>query len=303
MRRALTALAALSVALFALAVGVPAAEAHYVVNQQATCALVGNVPTITASANFNEFGSPDQNIHITVGVDSAVPIDQRLPYAPATNPWSASTPSTGGDHRVYIYITWTHYGTPNDSSFGPTTVTCPPPVVTPPPPPVTPPPPPPTITMCNGQQVPVGTPPVVCPTPPKPKHKAKCKCPHIRWIFPNTRAHQHGTFPFGGHVGGRNKIVAVIITAKAIGRGRPVCGHGTGVAHIRGHGATIPISLYNVDFWRHCLAWGDYRLIIKAKVVVRDRHGKLLGVRWCQHKLRLFNPDPFDPRQAGVASV
>jgi hypothetical protein len=162
MRRVIAALAVAAAGL----VIVPAAEAHYVINQQATCALVNNVPTITASADFAEFGSPDQDIHVTVGVDNAVPIDQRFPYAPAGGHWSASTPSTAGDHRVYIYITWKHYGTPNDSSYGPVTVTCPTPVPPPPPPPppvVTPPtPPPPVVIVCNTKPMPAacGTPPV-----------------------------------------------------------------------------------------------------------------------------------------------
>jgi hypothetical protein len=195
MRRVIAALAVAAAGL----VIVPAAEAHYVINQQATCALVNNVPTITASADFAEFGSPDQDIHVTVGVDNAVPIDQRFPYAPAGGHWSASTPSTAGDHRVYIYITWKHYGTPNDSSYGPVTVTCPTPVPPPPPPPppvVTPPtPPPPVVIVCNTKPMPAacGTPPVKpCGCKPRPP---RCVAGHYR-ITVQPRHINHGRVTF-----------------------------------------------------------------------------------------------------------
>jgi hypothetical protein len=279
--------------VFAVLIAAPAAEAHYIINQQVTCDLVSNVPTITASADFASFGSPDQNVHVVVGVDGAVPIDQHLPYAPAGGHWSATTPSTAGDHNVYIYITWTHYGTPNDSSYGPTTVTCPPPV--PPPVVITPTPtPPPPVTVyydCAGHQLPAGSPPATCPptkppcrcAPPKPK----VHCPVIHLIMPAAR---HGVHDFGGRCS-KGKIINTTLYITATGPRGGDMKHGRrivcGTAKLHAKGAIIHgVWLYDQTVFCHRQAWGSYSLIFVFHVRI---HGHVYR---CVKRAHFFNHDP-----------
>jgi hypothetical protein len=266
--------------------GLPAiAEAHHVVNQQVTCALVNNVPTITASADLVDFGSPDQNIRITVGVDSTVPFDQTFPYAPAPNPWTVPISSTAGDHKVYIYITWTHFGTPNDSSYGPTTVTCPPPV--PPPvlcngvsvPPGTNCVPPPVI-VCNGVTMPTGT--TVCSKLPKhpcgchPKPKPRCVPGHYR-VSVQPRHIDHGRVTFR-LIGPHSSHIRWYVDHVRHG----LRGHAwEGTSH---QGRRWWIYLWVRDVWGHDL-WGHHSVTVTYDTPCG--HRKL--------KEDYFNRDPLSP--------
>jgi hypothetical protein len=283
MRRIIAVLAA----LVGMLVIVPRADAHYVIDQQATCARVGNVPTITASANLVEFGSVDQDVHITVGVDSAVPIDQRFPYAPATEPWTASTPSTAGDHSVYIYITWKHNGTPYDSSYGPTTVTCPSPV----PPPVmcngVPVPPgtnctTPPVVVCNGVTMPPGTPPASCVKPPRkpcgctPKPPVRCVPGHYRiTVTPRHALHGPVTFRL---IGPHSRHVRWYVDHVRHG----VRGHAW--EHVSHHGRRWWIYLWVQDVWGRDL-WGRHNVTVTFTTPCGRR--KL--------KVSYFNHDPVSP--------
>lgn len=292
----------LGVVLAALGVFPAAAQAHHVVNQQADCALVGNVPTITASADLVDFGSSDRDIHITVGVDNTVPIDVHLPYAPAGGHWSASTPSTAGDHKIYIYITWLHYTTPYDSSYGPTTVTCPAPVVPPttcngvPVPPGTNCTPPPVTVYydCTGHQLPAGSPPATCPSPKQHKPPCACKpppkkfhCPVIHLVVPTAR---HGVHSFGGRCS-KGKIVDTTLYIIPTGpRGgdmkhgrRFVCGPVK--LHAKG-GLVHGVWLYEQTVFCHKFAWGSYSLIFVFHV---RYHGHVYR---CVKRAHFFNHDP-----------
>jgi hypothetical protein len=106
----------------------------------------------------------------------------------------------------------------------------------------------------------------------------------------------HGTHRFGGRVVGNRhaRIVAVQITVRAVGRGRAPCMGHHGTATIVGRGRTLPIGLYNLDVFQHCLAWGDYKLTLRFRVVFR-KHGKVIGRRWCVRHARFFDTDPFHP--------
>lgn len=291
----------LGVVLAALGIFPAAAQAHHVANQQATCDLVANVPTITASADFVEFGSPDQNVHITVGVDSAVPVDQHLPYAPAGGHWSASTPSAAGDHKVFIYITWTHYGTPNDSSFGPTIVTCPAPVPPPPTcngvpmPPGTDCAPPPPVVYCNGTAMPPGTPASACAPPPK-KVTPPCACKprphciprHARLkVFPLRRRHGEVIFTLAGVR--RADVVSVRWAVHRPGQRWRHVGHsGKPWEHLAHRGLSWHIFLWVEPVWGYP-QWG--RHVVKATAKIKTTCGVITVVR----RVPYMNHDP-EPR-------
>jgi hypothetical protein len=86
------------------------------------------------------------------------------------------------------------------------------------------------------------------------------------------------------------------ITVRAVGRGPPSVQGRSGTATLYVRGRTVPIGLYNLDVFQHCLAWGDYKLTMRFRVVFRDKTtGKVVGRRWCKRTVRFFNPDPTHP--------
>lgn len=261
-----------------------------------TCVLDSNRPTVKVSAHYVDFSPWDLPVFWSVSIDSRTVDGGSLSWVGPEHRQDLAYEVTPGTHDVVYQASWDRGD--NGAFLSRRGLVCPPPVPPPPPPPppVTPPttPAPPPV---------VSTPPCPCPPPPpptsKPKRKPRCVCPRIRVIRPDTStpSGRHGTHPFGGRVVGDRhaRIVRVIVTARAVGRGRPSCGGRSRTGTMSGRGATIRISLYNLDFFRHCLAWGDYELTMRFRVVIRDRHGKVVCRRWCVRRIRLFNPDPAHP--------
>lgn len=272
----------------ALALLAPAAaQAHHLDQDTSsvTCTLTNNVPTVHVSAHYVDFSPWDQPVAWSASIDKVSVGGGMLTWVGPDFRHNVSFVTTAGSHDVVYQSSWN--SGENGAYLSRRGLVCPAAVLPPvkPPPPtvvvVTPPPPPPPVV-------------VPCPCPPRhPVVKPKCVCPRIHVIKP--RHAVHGTHLFGGRITNNRhaKIIHVTITARAVGRGRPPCG-GSRSATMQAHGRTIRISLYNLDFFRHCLAWGDYKLTMRFRVVFKQ-HGKIVGRKWCKRVVRFFDQDPFHP--------
>lgn len=281
----------LGVVTLLAALGAPAAaSAHHLEQNTSTidCVLVNNAPVLQIHAQYRGFAPGDLPVYVTVTVDHAVvPGGSYVLGTPATPvplPDFADDktfPLTPGVHEVVYDARWPgNYG-----GMGPRTVVCPPPVVTPPPPQL-PPPPPATVTMCNGQQMPVGTPPVVCTTPPK-RHprcvptKLRLKVVHRRLI------HGEQAFVVKG-VGWRHVKWVHWTVRRPGGSWHKVGTSGRPWEHIVNHGLKWRIYLWVESVWGYP-QWGMHD--VRAKVRVKG----VCGTRTVAVKIRTMNHDP-EPR-------
>jgi hypothetical protein len=315
---------ALGVVVAAMLALPAAAQAHHLDQDSSTvvCVLTDNVPTIHVVANYKDFSPWDQPVYWSASVDKQTVGGGSLTWVGADYSHRVSFVVAPGNHDLVYQASWN--AGDNGGYLSRRGLACPvpaPPQPTPTPTPVptpsapvptpAPPPPPTTVVICNGETMPAGT--TTCPAPPPACHKPckstarprtrPCRCPRIRLIRPDTStpSGRHGTHRFGGRVvGGHARIVSTTVTAQAVGRGRAPC-RGSSTASMRHHGSGIMISLYNLDFFRHCLAWGDYRLTFRFRVRCLDSRGKKVCTRVCTRHLRFFNPDPFHPPTAAVA--
>lgn len=285
-------------AVLALVLAPAAAQAHHLEQDTSSvvCVLANNQPTVKVSAHYVDFSPWDQPVYWATSIDKVTVGGGSLTWVGPEKRHEVSFPTTPGTHDVVYQASWNEGE--NGGYLSKRGLFCPPPV----PPPVvvvvTPTPTPSPTPVATPTPPPPPPPPCVCPPPAKPK--PRCVCPRIRVIKPDTstRRGRHGTHRFGGRVMNNRhaKIVAVQITATAVGRGRPVCGGRTSRSStMSSRGRTMAISLYNLDFFRHCLAWGDYRLTMRFRVVIRDNAGNVVCRIWCTRRVHLFNHDPYHP--------
>lgn len=277
----------------ALALLAPAAaQAHHLDQDTSsvTCTLTNNVPTVNVSAHYVDFSPWDQPVAWATSIDKVTVGGGMLTWVGPDKYHNVSFRTTAGSHDIVYQSSWNNG---ENGAYLSKHRVCPTPV----PPSVKPPPP--TVVVVTP---PPSPPPVVVPCPCPPKHpvRPKCVCPRIHVIKPDTTkpSQMHGTFRFGGRVVGNHHahIVAVRITVRAVGRGRHTCEGRSRSATLYARGRSTLISLYNLDVWRHCLAWGDYKLTMRFRVVFRDKTtGKVIGRRWCKRTVRFFNPDPTHP--------
>src|SRR3954470_13182874 len=93
----------------AIVAAVPAAaEAHHVAGGSAQCTLIGNVPTITASARFESFADNDKPIRGELQVDGAsVETIADFTFSGPSGTWnSAQHRVAAGPHHVSGSFTW-----------------------------------------------------------------------------------------------------------------------------------------------------------------------------------------------------
>jgi hypothetical protein len=284
MKRTLLALTVATV----LGLSMPAiADAHHVVHEQsyARCTLVGTTPTIQLHVVYADFESYNTPAYFETYLDKTK-VTTASGYTPkfsGTYNLDRTIATTPGGHDVFFTTTW-----PQGSDQLPFWVNCPAsPTPTPTPTPQTPPTPPTpptivTVVYCNGQQMPPGTPPGSCSTPPKPKQKLGC--PSIRLVMPNsnTLAGRHGTHRFGGRCSA-GKIVSTTVRVTPINPGRPAtCASAT----VKSRGAFVRLNLYNLRVFCHDEAWGRYRMRFVFTVL---RGGHLFK---CVKVAHFFDYDP-----------
>jgi len=267
-----------------------AAQAHHVAGGAAQCSLVGNIPTITASASFQSFADYNKPIGGRLDVDgAAVETIRGFTFSGQTGTWHSAPHSvTAGAHHVHGTFTWPKQNGQNGSFDA--DVNCPTPRTTPPPPPPKPSPSP--SPAPPSSPPPSSTPPAAAPpAPPAPptqnavlgggSQSAPCVPKKLgRYSITVTPKHQkHGLVTF--HLHGRDiKNVRWFIDTRRAGLS------GKSWEWTRRGGRDYSIYLWVRDRWGKHL-WG--RHTIEARFTVKNSCGKARAVRVTR---LYFNHDP-----------
>jgi hypothetical protein len=261
-----------------------AAQAHHVAGGAAKCELVGNAPTITATASFVNFQSYNKPINGVLKVDATtVEAISGWTFPGSNGAWnSVQHKVTAGSHHVTGIFTWPNQNSENGRFDA--DVICPAPQTPPPPPP-------PTATTPPAPPVPPTTPPapLVPPTTSSaPPHGAvlgetesACvpkKLGKFR-ITVTPKGAKHGLVTFHLKGRGATKIRWYVDTRRAAKTNQRW-------EWLSNHGRNYSIYLWAQQRWGEHL-WG--RHTVEAKFTVKDSCGKARAV----HVSKLyFNHDP-----------
>jgi hypothetical protein len=275
------------------------AEAHHVAGGSATCTLVGDVPTINATASFVGFADDNKPIAGELDVDGKKVLKiSGFTFAGSDATWqSGAITSTPGTHHVTGQFTWPHQDNMNGSFSA--DVTCPaPPKPTPSPTPTpsaTPTPTPTPTTPTPTTPAPTSTPSTSSPTtsapdvaPPAsgavegvsvtaPRCVARKLGRYRITVTPKGALHGLVTFHLKGH-GARN--VRWFVDTRVAGKS------GKSWEWIHDQGRAYSIYLWARPRWGFHL-WG--RHTVEARFQVENSCGKLRAVR---AQLLYFNHDP-----------
>jgi hypothetical protein len=282
----------------AIVAAVPAAaQAHHVAGGSAQCTLIGNVPTITASARFERFSDYNKPISGHLDVDSArVETVTGFTFSGPTGTWNSARHTVkAGRHHVHGEFTWPRQNGENGSFDA--DVNCPAPQTTTPPPSPSPSPPP----SSSPSPPPAGSPPPAAATPPA----AAAPAPPAPQggVLGDTESHQC--------VAKKLPKYHVTVTPKHQMHGL-VTFHlrGPGASHVRWYIDTHRAGLsgqkwewlrrggrdYSVYLWVQA-RWGQHlwgRHTIEARFRVKDSCGKARAVR-VQRVYFNHDPLPNDP--------
>jgi hypothetical protein len=258
-----------------------AAEAHHVAGGSAQCALVDNVPTITASADFVGFQEYNKPIDGQLRIDGAVveAIDD-FRFAGLNGTWkSAPHAVEAGGHHVSGALWWPHQDGRNGRFEA--DVVCPAPEVTPPPKT-----PAPTPTPAQHPTPPPAAPPASAGAVLGATASGPCVPAALgRYRVTVTPKHQlHGLVTF--HLrGARTSHIRWYVDTRRAGRS------GKRWEFIRRHGRAYGIYLWAQQRWGKHL-WG--RHTVEARFRVTDSCGMARAVR-VQRLYFNHDPLPDDP--------